>query len=41
MDHGKGGQVCYEEQIEEQLDIRRGFVMLKLGVLEEGLIVGV
>lgn len=41
MDHRKGGQVRDEEQIEEELDVRRGFVVLKLGIVEEGFVVGV
>lgn len=41
MDHRKGGQVRDEEQIEEELDVRRGFVVLKLGIVEQGFVVGV
>lgn len=41
MDHRKGGQVRDEEQIEEELDVGRGFVVLKLGIFEEGFVVGV
>jgi hypothetical protein len=32
------GQICNEEQIEEELDIGRLFVMFELGIVEQSLI---
>ena len=38
---GETGQICNKEEIEEQLDVRGLFVVLKLGIGEESLVVSI